>query len=517
MSSLLIERDAAGARTLRMWSTATLATLVLAACGGGGGDDPAPPPQNPPPQAPTNVAPTANAGADQTVALPTDTFSLSGSATDDSLPTNSTLAYTWTYANGPLGPNSAPGAIIESSSSANTNVRIVGGPGDYTFNLTASDSALTSAADSVVVTVQENPNVFPTGAGLAGWATATFAEAQMSEAKLNEAKTYSETATDALNNPEAGVVVRGGKVVFSWGANVNTLFDLKSTTKSMGGLALLLALDEGKVALSDKARARLSSFGLDPAVDTSAVTTGTPLEDITILQLATHTAGFSKSDDPNNDPRALLSVPGTTWFYSDQGLNWLADVLTQTYAQDLNTLLTTRVYSTLGIGAGDAAWRTNAFRTPTLNVGGTDVPRRELASGIFANVNAMARIGLLMLNKGVWGNTQVMSNSIVARAHAPTPEIASATISDPVNFPDATVNYGVLWWTNANQRMENVPPDAFWAWGLHETLIIVVPSLDLVVARAGTNGWRTQGSEFWNADYDVIEPFLTPIVESITP
>ena len=159
MSSFSIGRDTASARNLRVWSTATLATLILTACGGGGGGDSAPPPQNPPPSAPTNAAPTANAGADQTVALPTDTFSLSGSATDDSLPTGSALTYAWTYANGPLGPNNAPGAVVASPTAANTSVRIVGGPGDYTFNLTASDGALTSPADSVRLTVQGNPNI----------------------------------------------------------------------------------------------------------------------------------------------------------------------------------------------------------------------------------------------------------------------------------------------------------------------------------------------------------------------
>jgi hypothetical protein len=63
--------------------------------------------------------------------------------------------------------------------------------------------------------------------------------------------------------------------------------------------------------------------------------------------------------------------------------------------------------------------------------------------------------------------------------------------------------------------MSAVPKDAYWAWGLHETFIIVVPSLDLVIARAGDHAWHPT-SEEWNADYAVLAPFLTPIVESIT-
>jgi CubicO group peptidase (beta-lactamase class C family) len=114
-----------------------------------------------------------------------------------------------------------------------------------------------------------------------------------------------------------------------------------------------------------------------------------------------------------------------------------------------------------------------------------------------------------------------LSNAIVAKAHTPPAEVANATIVDEPNFPGATSNYGMLWWTNTNGQMAGVPTDAYWAWGLHETFIIVIPSLDLVVARAGNKGWHkdtlgNQDPEAWNADYNVIQPFLAPIVQSIS-
>ncbi len=513
MSSKSIGRVAASARTLRVWSTATLATVVLAACGGGGGGDSAPPPQNPPqnppPSSPTNAAPVPNAGADQAFDLPTDTATLSGSATDDGQPAGSSISYTWELVTGPLGPNSAPGVVFANANSQNTTARFVGGVGEYTINLKASDGSLTGTA-TTRVTVRTNPNAYPgAGAGASGWATATPAEEQMDSTKLDQAQAYS--TTSAKNTNESGFIVRHGRLVYSWGLP-QTKYEMKSTTKSMGGLALLLALDEGKLALTDKASAKLPIFGTDPVVDTSAVTTG-GLADITLLQLATHTAGFSK---PDNTGWKLLFSPGTKWAYSDQGLNWLADVLTQTYVQDLDTFVRSRVFTPLGLTSSEVEWRTNDFRTTPMSVNGTPVERRELASGINASVNAMARVGLLMLRQGVWGDNLILSNAIVAKAHTPPSEIASAEINDTVNFPKATENYGILWWTNANRQMPNVPADAYWAWGLHDTLIIVVPSLDLVVARAGVRGWRPQ-DEFWNADYAALDPFLTPIVQSITP
>jgi CubicO group peptidase (beta-lactamase class C family) len=495
-------------------SAATLATLVLAACGGGGGGDSAPPPQNPPPQnpppsTPTNAAPVPNAGADQAFDLPTDSATLTGTATDDGQPAGSTITYTWEVANGPLGPSNSPGVVFANAAAASTTARFVGGVGEYTLNLKASDGSLTGTA-TTRVTVRANTAVYPAaGGGSTGWAQVTPADEQMDSTKLDQARDYS--ITSALGVKESGFITRNGRLVYSWG-DTATKYEMKSTTKSMGGLALLLAVDEGKLALADKASDRLTVFGTDPAVDTSAVTTGS-LTDVTLLQLSTHTSGLSKSDESN---WRLLFTPGTTWSYSDQGLNWLADVLTTAYAQDLNTLVSSRVFSQIGIATPETQWRENVFRSADLSVNGAPVKRRELASGINASVNAMARVGLLMLRKGVWNNSLVLSNSVVATAHTPPAEIAGATIANPADFPQATANYGVLWWTNANHQMANVPTDAYWAWGLHDTLIIVVPSLNLVIARAGDRGWRTQ-NEFWNADYAALEPFLTPIVQSVTP
>ncbi len=88
-----------------------------------------------------------------------------------------------------------------------------------------------------------------------------------------------------------------------------------------------------------------------------------------------------------------------------------------------------------------------------------------------------------MLNQGAWGNTQLLSNASVATARTPPAQVASAINVDSVNYPHATANYGVLWWTNKDGLMTSVPTDAYWAWGLHETFIIVIPSKNLVIAR----------------------------------
>jgi hypothetical protein len=76
---------------------------------------------------------------------------------------------------------------------------------------------------------------------------------------------------------------------------------------------------------------------------------------------------------------------------------------------------------------------------------------------------------------------------------------------------DASKHYGLLWWNNNDGSLPGVPKDAYWSWGLHDSLIVVIPSLDLVVARAGRSWKRENGA----AHYDVLKPFLGNIVGAI--
>src|SRR5687768_12196157 len=166
------------------------------------------------------------------------------------------------------------------------------------------------------------------------WASVTPAEAQMDAMRLEEARDY------ALTGGGSGCVIRGGKLVFSWG-DLAQRYDLKSTTKSFGAAALGLAIKDGKMRLSDKARLHQPAFGTPPE---SNAETGW-VDEIKIGQLASQTAGFDKP----GGYVPLLFQPGTGWAYSDSGPNWLAECITLAYRRDLDELMFERVFTPLGI------------------------------------------------------------------------------------------------------------------------------------------------------------------------
>lgn len=95
-----------------------------------------------------NHAPVVNPGSGGTITLPTNTFTLNGSVTDDGKPAGSTLTIQWLMQSGP-----AP-VTFSSPNTAVTGVTFQNTPGTYTFRLTASDGQLTG---SNLVNVTVNP------------------------------------------------------------------------------------------------------------------------------------------------------------------------------------------------------------------------------------------------------------------------------------------------------------------------------------------------------------------------
>src|SRR5688572_17356295 len=91
----------------------------------------------------------------------------------------------------------------------------------------------------------------------AEWPRARFAEVGLSEARLQQARDY------ALTGGGSGVIIRRGKIVMEWGDPAK-LYDLKSSSKSIGVTALGIALKDGKVKLDDPAIKYQPALGETP-------------------------------------------------------------------------------------------------------------------------------------------------------------------------------------------------------------------------------------------------------------
>ena len=98
-----------------------------------------------------NIPPTANAGTDQSITLPTNSVSLSGSGTD---PDGTISSYSWTKISGP-----SAGTITNANSASTTVTALV--QGVYQFELKVTDNNAATAVDTVQITVNA-ANIPPT-------------------------------------------------------------------------------------------------------------------------------------------------------------------------------------------------------------------------------------------------------------------------------------------------------------------------------------------------------------------
>lgn len=137
------------------------------------------------------------------------------------------------------------------------------------------------------------------------WPRAEPGALGLDRAQLEKARDY------ALTGGGSGMIVVRGQLVMHWG-DLDKRYDLKSTTKSIGATALGLAMADGKLRPQDKARQWHAELGIPPE---SNRRTGW-LDEITILHLATQTAGFEK---PGGYGR-LLFRPGTKTHRGASGL-----------------------------------------------------------------------------------------------------------------------------------------------------------------------------------------------------
>ena len=102
-----------------------------------------------------------------------------------------------------------------------------------------------------------------------------------------------------------------------------------------------------------------------------------------------------------------------------------------------------------------------------------------------SNTRSMARFGLLALNKGKWGNEQIIDEVFLKE---------SIGTSQNIN-----ASYGYLWWLNGKSSymvpggqtvyqgplIPNAPSDLFAAMGAEDQRIYIIPGKKTVVVRMG--------------------------------
>jgi CubicO group peptidase (beta-lactamase class C family) len=342
----------------------------------------------------------------------------------------------------------------------------------------------------------------------------------MSSQKLDVAKDVL-----AKKGTKTFLVIRNDKIVYEWYSS-DFGPDKKHYTASMakalvGGVSLMLALNDGRLNADDPACKYLPEW--KGHLQKSK---------ITIRHLATHSSGIEDAEqdsighfelpgwkgqfwkqepDPftvSRDKAPVIFEPGTDYAYSNPGMALLSYAVTVSFEgtkyNDVRTLLRERIMRPIGVN--DSDWSIGYGKT--FEVNGLNLVANWGGGGYTAR--ATARVGRLMLRKGNWQGRHLVDfrwiEEVTKYAGTPLP-LSERSSGNPAPAS------GLGWWTNFDGVWPKVPRDAFAGAGAGNQVLLVVPSLDLIIVRNGSNLYdSSKGEGFWGG----IEKYLfNPVMDAV--
>jgi CubicO group peptidase (beta-lactamase class C family) len=343
----------------------------------------------------------------------------------------------------------------------------------------------------------------------ASWATATAAEAEVdSEAVAAAARHADERETpwardlavmvtsDFQESPPwnetlgpvrprggpNGLVLRGGRIVAEWGDTHQA--DLTfSVAKSYLSILAGLAWDRRLIRdPHEEVRRTVEDGGFDPPHN-AAITwhhllqqtsewEGTLWDKPDLVDRNRSVAG-RPSAAPKGTHRDL-QPPGGFWEYNDVRVNRLSLALLRLWRRPLPEVFRELVMDPIGASRD---WEWAGYRNSWVEIDGCRMQSVSGGShwggGVFIHARDQARIGLMLLRRGMWGSHRILSEAWVERMLAPC---------------SLNPQYGYLWWLNTGRGLyPSAPPTSYYARGAGGNLTWIDPEGDIVAVLRWTD------------------------------
>jgi CubicO group peptidase (beta-lactamase class C family) len=323
-----------------------------------------------------------------------------------------------------------------------------------------------------------------------GWATASITEAEIDAEKIG--LLLENIADSTYRNIHSILIVKDGKLVmdeyfrgykFEYSAprfrgaltdfNSTTIHNLASVTKSVTGLLVGLAFDQGVLKdVNDKMIDFFPQYELPEDGRRKR---------ITLHHLLTMTSGmewneqdFFYSNVENDiiqlfivqDPvkyilsKPVIYNPGTIWYYNGGGTNLLGKIIHVTSGVDVENYADQYLFSPLKIK--DYEW---VYIKPDLVYTSGNLKLRP---------RDMAKLGYLVLNDGIWKGERIISLEWIQQM-----------IKKQVSFSE-TRGYAYQWWLRTYQ-LGSYSLDTYYASGWGGQSIMVFPAFHSVIVFTGGN------------------------------
>jgi CubicO group peptidase (beta-lactamase class C family) len=275
-----------------------------------------------------------------------------------------------------------------------------------------------------------------------------------------------------LNNTRAFIILKDGKIVVEeyWGNNVfetasfnqNTNWYWASAGKTLTATLTGIAQEEGFININDMTSDYLGEGWTSLAQDKEDL--------ITIKSHLTMTTGldYEVNDLDCTLPSCLnyKADAEAQWYYHNAPYTLLSEVISQATQMTYNQYTDEKIEDKTGM---NGQWIQSGFNNT-----------------YWSTPRDMARFGLLMLNKGIWDETPILSDGNYFNAMTDSSQ-------------NLNPSYGYLWWLNGKdsiifpsldfsfemQLANEAPSDLVAGMGKNGQFVEFVPSKNIVVIRMG--------------------------------
>ena len=278
--------------------------------------------------------------------------------------------------------------------------------------------------------------------------------------------------------------------------NKNTQHDLRSTSKSIRSILLGIALDKGFIeSIDDPISKYLKTLKPKKNLDKRK-------DSITIRHLITMSAGWDCNDwdkkSRGQEDRVykkndwlqytldlpMKNDPGNLSTYCSMGVTLMTEIIVEASGIPIDVFANRFLFEPLGIS----------------NMGWTHTSKKTVISSskrLSMTPRDMAKIGKLILQKGMWNEQQIVSSEWLEEATTPKTKITG-------------IDYGYLWWTIPFQLKNGTTVNAKVATGNGGQYIMVFTEFNIIAVFTG-GAYNSQDDKIPFAIVkDVLLPTFTP-------
>ena len=361
----------------------------------------------------------------------------------------------------------------------------------------------------ILVTQISSDTVFPK----TDWEEKTPESQGVDSKKLKAALDYLENES-GFDGIREVVIIRNGYMIWK-GDNIDNEHSVASISKAFTSTCFGLLIDDGKCRLNDLAKDYESRLECEYP----------EYAKITLRHFANMTSGYNGEgegykDDPDDGsetpfiPATPAFPPGAKYSYCDDAMCMFGLVLTKIANDSLYNIFRQRIADPIGMNPDKWRWEDWG------EIDDLTVNRSE--GGIHITARELARFGHLILNRGNWAGTQLVSRNWIEEA---TKVQVPRTMEGKTDSPRqrrisrlAIGSYGYHWWANGiladgSRLLPDATPGTFYRSGWPVQRLFIIPEWNMVIVRIGRDKNKTDRPvnprDCWNTVLKMVGEAIT--------